>query len=511
MNATDSTVYGNTLYAATIDAPPSFPRLAFDLDLDVCVIGGGLAGLTAAREIARRGWSVALIEARRIAWNASGRNAGFVLPGFAQSVEQMIARVGRDRARRLWALSQEGLDYVRATIAETCMPRVAPVPGWLDVSKVDRHDEIAAHAALLRDTLGADVEFWPTELVRQHLKTDRYFQATHFPGAFHIDPLHYALGLAAAAADAGVKIFEETPALAIDPAGVRKRVVTPDGRIRASHIVLAGNVHLGALFARVSGTLTPITTYVIATAPLGERLAEAMNYRGAVSDSDWADNHYRPTEDNRLIFSGRMTTWRGNPQRYGQALHRDLQRLYPQLGEVTIERAWRGTLGVTVHRMPQIGELSSGLWLASGFGGHGLNTTALAGNLIAAAIVEGDDRWRLLTPYELVWSGGVLGRAAVQAGYWAYRVQQRFLEDRSRRREQRRLRREAQVAEREAQQALAAIPSPGEQATEVTAAAQSAEPAGKPMRGDSRKSRKRRKRSGKLEGGLASSESSGAG
>jgi len=235
-----------------------------------------------------------------------------------------------------------------------------------------------------------------------------YFNAVHFPRAFHMHPYNYALGLAAAAEAAGARIFEETPALAIDSAGVRKRIVTSDARVRAAHVVLAGNVDLGALMPRLSATLMPINTYVMVSEPLGPRLAEVIRYRGAVSDGERADNHYRIVGGDRLLWSGRMTVWQVG----------DIRRKFPALGRVKVAYLWRGTLGRSVHRMPQIGELERGLWLASGFGGHGLNTTAMAGELIARGIVDNDQTWRLFSPYELVWAGGVIGRAAAQTVYW---------------------------------------------------------------------------------------------
>src|SRR3977135_38981 len=228
--------------------------LTFDLDVDVCVVGGGMAGLTTARELARRGWSVALLESRRIAWNASGRNDGFVLPGFAQSMDKIVSRVGLDHAKALWGSSVMGLDYVRTAIAELRMPGVAPMAGWLKVSKVDNGDEVLADVQLYGQELGAEVEGWPTERVRDVLKTDHYFHAFHLPRAFHIHPLNYALGLAEVAEAAGARIFEHTTALSIDAEGVRKRITTPSARVRAGHIVLAGNVHLAALRPRVGGT-----------------------------------------------------------------------------------------------------------------------------------------------------------------------------------------------------------------------------------------------------------------
>jgi gamma-glutamylputrescine oxidase len=433
MDAAD--IYGSSWYAATMRTGPHRGRLTFDLDVDVCVIGGGLAGLTTAREVARRGWSVAVLEAKRLAWSASGRNSGFVLPGFGAEIDRIIARVGLERAKELWALSEAGLDYVRTTIAETAMPGVDPVDGYLYVSKTDKGDELIELVQLLGGEFGAEVEGWPVERVRASLKSARYFHAVYFPRAFHIHPLNYALGLAEAVEQAGGRIFEDTPALEIDPAGVRKRIVTPSARVRAGHIVLAGNVHLGALMPRVSATLMPVTTYLINTAPLGERLDAAITFRGAVSDTDWADNHYRVVDGDRLQWAGRMTTWVANPHRIAKGLKADIAGVYPQLGDVAVEHAWSGTLGLSVHRMPQIGELEPGVWLASAFGGHGINTTAMAGELIARAIIEGDQRWRLFTPFELVWAGGPFGRAAAQTWYWGRRMVERLEHRLARRRD----------------------------------------------------------------------------
>ena len=204
-----------------------------------------------------------------------------------------------------------------------------------------------------------EIEGWPTERVRAVLRSERYFHAIHYPRAINIHPLNYALGLAAAAERAGARIFEHTPALSIDPAGVRKRIVTPSARLRANHVVLCGNVQIAALVPQIAAALIPITTYVITTAPLGPRLAEAIGYRGAVSDSDLADNHYRIVDGDRLMWSGRATTWARNPRRYLRALTADIKKTYPQLGEVTVDYAWSGTLGNSIHRMPQIGELGA--------------------------------------------------------------------------------------------------------------------------------------------------------
>jgi gamma-glutamylputrescine oxidase len=422
MSANDPTGYEPSWYTATMSAGERRARLTFDLDVDACVIGGGLAGLTTARELARRGWSVAVLEAERIAWQASGRNSGFVLPGFAEAPERIIERVGIPHARALWTLSQSGVDYVRDTIVETGMTGVDPVPGWLEVTKSQNPEDFLAHVDVLAGKLGLDTEVWSIDRVRRVLRTEAYFSGLHFPHAFHIHPLNYALGLAAAAEQAGARIFEDTPALSIDPAGVRKRIVTPAGRLRAAHIVLAGNASLGPLAPALAGTVFPVTTYTVTTAPLGDRLGAAIGYGGAVSDSQWADSHYRVIDGDRLLWTGRMTTWAADPRRYSRDLTGQIRRIYPQLGKVEVEHAWAGTMGFAVHRMPQIGEVAPGLWVASAFGGQGINTTAMAGMLIARAIAERDQTWRLFAPYELVWAGGALMRAAVQVSYWGSRA-----------------------------------------------------------------------------------------
>jgi glycine/D-amino acid oxidase-like deaminating enzyme len=456
-----------TWYEATRVASPERPRLGFEIDVDVCVIGAGLAGLTVALEVARRGWSVAVLEANRIAWAASGRNTGFVLPGFSDDIDSMIERIGFDHTRRLWALSEAGLDYVRRMIKEHRMPGVAPIRGWLKISNIDDGHAIPRYVARLR-RLGAEVEAWSTDQVRALLPNPHYFNGVYFPRAFHMHPLNYALGLAKAAEAAGVRIFEETPALAIDTAGVRKRIATPDARVRAGHVVLAGNVHLGDLMPRLAATLMPLNTYVMVSEPIGPKLSEVIRYRGAVSDGKRADNHYRIVDADRLQWSGRMTVWPAQPQRFARSLVHDIGRKFPALGRVNVAYIWRGTLGRTVHRMPQIGEIERGLWVTSGFGGHGLNTSAMAGELIARGIVENDQSWRLFAPYELVWAGGLVGRAAVQAVYWGSKPLERMMRhlalsnERTRRRKAAKQARKARKVRMEAaaREAAKAAPEP---------------------------------------------------
>lgn len=427
--------HGATWYEATRAEAPDRKALGYDLDVDVCVVGGGLAGLTIAREVARRGWSVAVLEAGEIASGASGRNGGLVAPGFAERLPRVVDRVGLDRARALLALSLQGVDYISRTIRETGMPGVEVVPGFLSLARSDARERITRRAATLADEFGLEVEVWSAEQVREAVRSEAYYQGLYFPGAFHIHPLNYALGLAADAEAAGARIFERTPALALDPAGVRKRIDTPSARVRAGHVVLAGGAQLGRVFRYASSTVIALGSYGAVTAPLGARLLDAVRFTGAISEARRTRNFIRIVGGDRLMWTCGLSLRLSTPRRLAGKMQREIGRVFPQLGPLQIAHAWSGPLAYAVHSMPQVGEIAPGVWLAGAFGGHGLNTTAMAGELIARAIVENDDRWRLFSAYELVWAGGLLGRLAAQAGYWALRCAEDAAEWRARRRE----------------------------------------------------------------------------
>src|SRR6202035_773405 len=229
-------------------------RLSFDLDVDICVVGAGLAGLTVALEAARLGASVAVLEGRHVGWNASGHQLGTVMPGFGLPVGELIARIGFEDTRELWALSKEGAEYVRAKATEELMPGIALSEGALEVSNVEAGDALIARLQMLGEDFETEVEGWQVDRVRAELKTDHYFHGVYYPQAFQVDGRKYVHGLAALARRAGARIFEDTPVVSIDPSGIRKRIVTPSARLRASHIVLAGNIHLGAPLRRLSDT-----------------------------------------------------------------------------------------------------------------------------------------------------------------------------------------------------------------------------------------------------------------
>src|SRR5690349_1020227 len=392
-------------------AAPQPQRLSFDLDVDIAIVGAGLAGLTVALEAARLGASIAVLEGRHVGWGASGHHLGTVMPGFGLPVADLVERVGLEDARELWALSQEGADHVRATATEEAMPGIALSDGALEVSNVDAGEALIGRLQTLAGDFDTEVEGWQADRVRAELRTDRYFHGIYYPKAFQVDPRKYVRGLAALARRAGARIFEDTPVVSIDPSGIRKRIVTPSARLRASHIVLCGNVHLGAPLRRLSETLLPVWRFAAVSEPLGERLEEVIAFRGSVMDSDGID-HFRIVDRDRLMWASPETTWDARPKRFASAIQRRINTVFPRLGKVAISDVFGGAVGTTVHGMPQVGQLRKGLWVASGFGRQGLGTSAMAGLLVARSILWGDERWRLFSPFELVWAGGPTGRVA---------------------------------------------------------------------------------------------------
>jgi glycine/D-amino acid oxidase-like deaminating enzyme len=394
-------------------------RLTFDVDADICVIGAGLAGLTVALEAARLGASVVVLEGRHIGWGASGGLLGTVMPGYDLAIKDLIARIGIEDAKELWELSKQGAEYVRAQATEASMPGITVTAGALEVSNVDAGDRLISELQMLSEDFDTPVEGWQVDRVRAHLNTGRYFHGVYFPAAFQVDGRKYVHGLAALAKRAGARIFEDTPVVGIDASGIRKRIVTPSARLRASHIVLAGNVHLGAPSRRLSETLLPVWRYAAITEPLGERLTDAIAFKGSVVDTGRVDQ-FRVVDGDRLMWASFETTWDARPQRFAPAIARRIRTIFPQLGQVQISDVWGGAIGQTVHGMPQIGQLRKGLWVASGFGRQGLSTTAMAGQLIVRSILWGDERWRLFSPFELVWAGGTTGRVAGHLiGMWS--------------------------------------------------------------------------------------------
>lgn len=415
--------YIDTYYRRTSANDLRYPALSRDVAVDVCVIGGGLAGLTTALELARRGRKVAVIERHLVAWGASGRNGGFVTAGYSTGLENIRRRSNAADADSLYRLSMEGVEMVRENIATLAIKGADVTPGILRVLRHDDADGLKKHQAEMNTRFGEKLEFRDTAQVRETLVSKVYHQGLYEADGFHFHPLNYARAVAAEIQHQGGHIFEETAAIGVaSTANAGHVVATAGGKITAQHVVFAGGGYTDAVAPKLQRSYLPIATYVLLTEPLGDLLPQTIRTRAAIGDDRRAGDYYRVVEGGRLLWGGRITTQTQDPGDLAAVLRRQMVGTYPQLKDVKIDAAWSGLMSYARHLMPQIGREAEGLWYCTAFGGHGINTTAIGGRVIAQAITGESDRYRLFAPFGLDWNGGPFGRAAAQLTYWTYQA-----------------------------------------------------------------------------------------
>jgi gamma-glutamylputrescine oxidase len=375
-------------YAATANDPARHPPLEGTLTADVCVIGAGLTGLSAALELAERGLSVAVLEASKVGWAASGRNGGQLIGGFACEIDTFDKHLGADEVKRVWAMGQEALAIVKARIAKHGI-ECDFVPGYITVANKPRHvDALRRWRDEAAKRFGHErFRYIEHAQMAHYVQSPRYVGGLYDPDSGHLHPLNYTLGLARAATAAGVRIFEDSCVSALSTEGGRHVARTANGSVRASFIVLACNAYLGTLAPALSRKIMPVGTYLIATEPLGEARAKTlMPARAAVCDSRFVLDYFRPSADGRLLWGGKVSYSTLAPRNLADAMRRDMLKTFPHLADAKIDYAWGGLVDITMNRAPHFGRLSPTVYFAQGFSGHGVNTTALAGTLIAEAI-----------------------------------------------------------------------------------------------------------------------------
>ena len=383
-------VHPASWYAASAAPLPPFPTLEGEVAADVAVVGGGYTGLSAALHLAEAGFDVALVEANRVGWGASGRNGGQVGPGQRRDQDWLEKAAGKDAARALWDLSVEAGALVRGLISRhaiACDLRPGIVHAAHKRGYVAEHE---AYAALLARDYGARVEALDAAATAAALGTDAYFGAIRYPDAAHLHPLYYARGLARAAQAAGVRIFETSRATGRAPG----RVATDGGVVRAPHVVLAVNGYHGDLEPALSARVLPINNFILATEPMGPERARALIPSGeAAADSRFVVNYWRLTADHRMLFGGGESYGWRFPADIAALVRPRMLAIYPQLADLAVTHAWGGTLAITTNRMPAFQRLDAGTWSASGYSGHGVAIATLAGRLIAEAIAGDASRF----------------------------------------------------------------------------------------------------------------------
>jgi len=365
------------------------------LSVDVVVVGGGFTGLSAALHAAEAGYSVVLLEAQRIGWGASGRNGGQMIAGMRWAAPELVEAFGRDRAAQLIGLANTAGQMVRQRIDRHGIACDLRQGHFHAAAKPQHLDDMRRELDLLQDLLdyrGASIV--SAGDVGDFVASPIYYGGMIDMNGGHLHPLNYALGLAAAAEAAGVRIFEASAATRVDH-GTPVRVATAQGAVTARHAVLACDAFMGDLEPRLAAMTMPVANYNVATAPLDEAAAKALIPSGAaVADSKFVLNYYRLSADNRLIFGGGEKYSPRPPADVAGFVRPYLEGVFPQLKGVAIDHAWGGLVGVTLNRLPLFGRIGNSFY-AHGWSGHGVLLTTLAGELIAQAMRGHAERFDL--------------------------------------------------------------------------------------------------------------------
>ncbi|MCR9135976.1 MAG: FAD-binding oxidoreductase [Alphaproteobacteria bacterium] len=421
--------YPDSYYAASVKPMEAFAPLHEDMACDVCVIGAGYTGLSAALYLAGQGFDVIVLEAHRVGWGASGRNGGQLGSGQRLDQTDLEHQFGEKTAHQLWELGREAKSLVRDLIARHNM-NCDYKPGIL---YADHRKRLVAGSQayvekLQRDYGYGQVRFLDQKELRETVATKAYFGGALDTGAGHLHPLKFAQGLASAAVQAGARIYEQTRVQKVEPSGT-SRVVCERAAVSAPHVLLACNGYLGDLERSVSRHVMPLNNYIIATEPLAADRAQALIRKNiAVADSRNVVNYFRLSRDNRLLFGGGESYGYKFPKDIKTFIRPHMLSVFPQLSDVAIDYGWGGTLGITMNRMPHLRRLEQGILTASGYSGHGVGMATLcgklAGELICGTAARFDIMASIPTPE---FPGGPRWRQPLLAlGMWYYALRDRF-------------------------------------------------------------------------------------
>jgi len=415
----------DSYYAASANPSAEHPLLTESLDCDVCVIGAGLTGCSAALELAERGYDVVVLEAQRVGWGASGRSGGQLVTGYGCDLGTLERSVGLADSRRLWQLSLEAMDLVRQRVAR---------------HRIDCGLHWGYLHAAIKPRQERELERWQQQLEQVYgypglrllrglelgavIGSRRYRAGLLDPGSGHLHPLNYTLGLAAAAARAGARFFEASPALALRR-GQRPQVATPAGQVRCRYLLLCGNAYLGELSPELRHTIMPVGTYIVASEPLpAELLARLMPANAAVADLNFVLDYFRCSEDRRMLFGGRVSYSTRQPSKLSGSIRARMVKVFPELAGVHIDYTWGGFVAITRNRAPHFGRLAPNVLFAQGYSGHGMAVTGLAGKIMAEAIAGTAERLDLFAriPHRPFPGGRALRTPALVLAMFYYRL-----------------------------------------------------------------------------------------
>jgi gamma-glutamylputrescine oxidase len=412
-------------YTESAPARPRRAALAGDHECDVAVIGGGIAGCSAALHLAERGYRVRLLEAEQVGFGASGRSGAQLIFGYACGQEKIESLAGKEAAQRMWQVTAEGLELVRERVARHAIDCELSW-GQLHVAlKPRQRDELAAECEELASRYDyRTVRMLERPEVESLLATRRYCAALLDTNSGHCHPLKYVRGLARAAEAAGAVIHESSRVTGLERGPV-VTLTTAAGRLRARFVVLAGNAYLDGLVPELQRKVMAVGTYIIATEPLGaERAAALIRNNLAVADVNFVLDYFRLSADHRLLFGGRVSYSGLDPLGTERATRARMLKVFPQLADVRVDYAWGGYVDITMNRAPHFGRLGNNLYFLQGFSGHGMALTGVAGKLVAEAIAGQAERFDLFgrIAHHDFPGGMALRRPALVLGMLWYRM-----------------------------------------------------------------------------------------
>jgi gamma-glutamylputrescine oxidase len=388
------TAHVDSWYKASAGQLPACPALQGEQQVDVCILGAGITGLSTAIHLAEQGYRVAVLEGRQVGWGASGRSGGQLIFGFAADQSKLVGLVGREDAQKIWACGLEGMDLLRRLV-ETYRIDCDLVHGHIHAALKPRQaGDLRQWQADLENTYGyRSLTYLDRPEMRATVASERYVAGLHDSNSGHLHPLNYTLGLARAAASLGVQIFEHSEVIDI-AGGPRVRAKTAAGHVTADFMVLAGNAYLSKLVPGIERKIMPVGTYIAATEPLGaERARSLLRDNVAVADINFVLDYFRCSSDYRLLFGGRVSYSTLPPPHLAETMRKRMLRVFPQLGDVRMQYAWGGFVAITMNRAPHFGRVADNIYFAHGFSGHGIAATGLAGRLMADAIAGSAEKF----------------------------------------------------------------------------------------------------------------------
>lgn len=422
------TSYPQSYYAASANPVPQRPALQSETETDVCIIGAGYTGLSTALFLLENGFKVSIVEAAKVGFGASGRNGGQIVNSYSRDIDVIERTVGPKQAQLMGQMAFEGGRIIRERIAKYDIKCDLKDGGVFAAFTPKQMKHLEAQKKLWERFGHTQLEIMDAQRIREVVKTENYIGGMLDMSGGHIHPLNLALGEAAAVESLGGVIYEQSPAVRIER-GANPVVHTPEGRVKAKFIVVAGNAYLGNLVPELAAKTMPCGSQVVATEPLREEVAKSLLPQDyCVEDCNYLLDYFRLTGDRRLIYGGGVVYGAKDPANIEAMIRPMMLKTFPQLKNVKIDYAWTGNFLLTLSRLPQVGRIGDNIYYSQGCSGHGVTYTHLAGKILAEALrgqAERFDAFGSLPHYPF--PGGRLFRVPFTAmGAWYYSLRDKL-------------------------------------------------------------------------------------